>query len=214
MKLVLLGPPGAGKGTHAKRLSDRYGIVHISTGDIFRANLKNGTPLGLKAKTYMDAGALVPDELTTDLVLDRLNQPDCENGYILDGFPRNLAQAEALTRALAAAGDQIDAALNLTVDDEVIVHRMSGRRVCSVCGASYHIVSAPTRVPGVCDRCGGPVILRADDAPETVLHRLEVYHEQTEPIVGYYRDLGKEIQIDAAQTVDRVFEDLVAALGE
>ncbi len=214
MKLILLGPPGAGKGTHAKKLSDTYGIVHISTGDIFRANLKHGTELGLRAKAYMEAGALVPDELTVDLVLDRLTWPDCEKGYILDGFPRNPAQAEALTKALEAKGEEIDYALNLMVDDDVIVRRMAGRRVCSVCGASYHVTGAPTKVPGICDRCGGPVVQRADDAPETVLTRLAVYHEQTEPIVAYYRALGKEVQIDAAQPMDRVFADLTAFLGE
>lgn len=214
MKLVLLGPPGAGKGTHAKRLADKYQLPHISTGDIFRANISQGTELGKKAKAYMDAGGLVPDELTVDLVMDRLSQADCERGYILDGFPRTTNQAECLTKALAARGEEIDYAINLTVEDSLILDRMSGRRVCKQCGASYHIVNIPTKVEGVCDRCGGEVVQRADDKPETVAKRLEVYHEQTEPIVAYYRSLGKEAPIDGAQKPDDVFEALVKLLGE
>lgn len=214
MKLVLLGPPGAGKGTHAKRLMDKYGIPHISTGDIFRMNIKNGTELGRKAVAYMDKGLLVPDELTVDLVLDRLTEEDCRNGYILDGFPRNLFQAQALTEALAAKGEEIDYAINLMIEDEKIISRMSGRRVCSVCGASYNVNALPTKVEGICDRCGGPVVQRADDKPETVLSRLEVYHEQTEPIVAYYRECGKEAPIDSSQPMDKVFADLTALLGD
>ena len=214
MKIVLLGAPGAGKGTHATRLSDDYSIPHISTGDIFRANLKNGTELGLKAKSYMDQGLLVPDELTVDLVLDRLKQDDCENGWILDGFPRNLFQAEALTKALAEEGDEIDYAINLIVDDEVIAQRMSGRLVCSGCGFSYNTNGLMPKVDGVCDRCGAPVVRRADDAPETVLKRLAVYHEQTEPIAAYYRSLGKEAQIDGALPKDETYALLTGLLGE
>lgn len=214
MKLVLLGAPGAGKGTHAKRLMDKYGIPHISTGDIFRMNLKEGTELGKKAKTYMDQGLLVPDELTVDLVLDRLKQADCRNGYILDGFPRNLFQAAALTEALKAEGEEIDYAIHLMIEDSLIVDRMAGRRVCSVCGASYNVKGAPTKVPGICDRCGGPVVQRDDDKPETVLNRLAVYHEQTEPIVGYYRSLGKEAPIDASRSMDEVFGQLLKLLGD
>lgn len=214
MKLVLLGAPGAGKGTHAKRLADKYGIPHISTGDIFRANLKNGTELGKKAKSYMDQGLLVPDELTVDLVLDRINQADCEKGYILDGFPRNLFQAEALTKALAEKNEEIDWAVHLMIDDSLIVDRMSARRVCSQCGASYSITVAPPKTEGICDRCGGPVVLRDDDKPETVLKRLGVYHEQTEPIVGYYRSLNKELQIDSTLSMDEVFAQIVERLGD
>lgn len=212
MKIVLLGAPGAGKGTHATRLSDDYGIPHISTGDIFRANLKNGTELGLKAKSYMDQGLLVPDELTVDLVLDRLKQDDCKNGWILDGFPRNLFQAEALTKALADEGG-IDYAIHLTIEDEQIVKRMAGRRVCSVCGASYNMNGLMPLVDGVCDRCGGPVVQRADDAPETVLKRLAVYHEQTEPIVEYYRGIGKETPVDGSLPMDETYALLTALLG-
>ena len=214
MKLVLLGPPGAGKGTHAKRLVDKYQLPHISTGDIFRANISQGTELGNKAKAYMDAGGLVPDELTVDLVMDRLSQADCEKGYILDGFPRTTNQAECLTRALAARGEEIDYAINLIVEDGLILDRMSGRRVCKQCGASYHIVNIPTKKEGVCDRCGGEVVQRADDKPETVAKRLAVYHEQTEPIVAYYRSLGKEAPIDGARKPDDVFDALVKLLGE
>ncbi len=214
MKIVLLGAPGAGKGTHATRLADDYGIPHISTGDIFRANIKNGTELGLKARSYMDQGLLVPDELTVDLVLDRLKQDDCRRGWILDGFPRNLFQAEALTAALAKEGSEIDFAIHLTIADEQIVKRMSGRRVCSVCGASYNTNGLMPRVATVCDRCGGPVVQRADDAPETVLKRLAVYHEQTEPIVGYYRSLGKEAPVDGSLPMDETYAQLTALLGD
>ena len=210
MKIVLLGAPGAGKGTHAQYLSDKYEIPHISTGDIFRANLKNGTPLGLKAKAYMDRGELVPDELTVDLVLDRLTQEDCANGYILDGFPRNLFQADALTKALAEKGEEIDHAIHFVISEEAIIRRMSGRRVCPVCGATYHVVGMPTKVEGICDRCGSEVIQREDDKPATVLKRLEVYREQTEPIVGYYRERGKEERIDSSQPL----EDVRRALDE
>ena len=214
MKIVLLGAPGAGKGTHAQYLSDKYEIPHISTGDIFRANLKNGTPLGLKAKAYMDRGELVPDELTVDLVLDRLTQEDCENGYILDGFPRNLFQAEALTKALAEKGEEIDHAIHFVISEEAIIRRMSGRRVCPVCGATYNVVGMPTKVEGICDRCGSEVIQREDDKPATVLKRLEVYREQTEPIVGYYRERGKEERIDSARPLEEVREALDELLKE
>ena len=214
MKIVLLGAPGAGKGTHAQYLSDKYEIPHISTGDIFRANLKNGTPLGLKAKAYMDRGELVPDELTVDLVLDRLTQEDCENGYILDGFPRNLFQAEALTKALAEKGEEIDHAIHFVISEEAIIRRMSGRRVCPVCGATYNVVGMPTKVEGICDRCGSEVIQREDDKPATVLKRLEVYREQTEPIVGYYRERGKEERIESARPLEEVREALDKLLKE
>ena len=214
MKIVLLGAPGAGKGTHAQFLSDKYEIPHISTGDIFRANLKAGTPLGLQARSYMEQGLLVPDSLTVDLVLDRLEAPDCENGYILDGFPRNLFQAEALTKALAEKGEEIDYAIHFVIEDEAIIRRMSGRRVCEKCGATYNIHGMAPKVEGICDRCGGAVVMRKDDAPETVLKRLEVYREQTEPIVAYYRELGKEAIIDSDQPLEEVRAELTALLGE
>ena len=213
MKIVMLGAPGAGKGTQAEMIAEKYSIPHISTGDIFRANIKNGTELGKKAKAYMDAGNLVPDELTVDLVLDRLKQDDCRNGWILDGFPRNLFQAEALTKAMADEGG-IDYAIHLTIEDEQIVKRMAGRRVCSVCGASYNTNGLMPKVDGVCDRCGGPVVQRADDAPETVLKRLAVYHEQTEPIVEYYREIGKEAPVDGSLPMDETYALLTALLGE
>ena len=214
MKIVLLGAPGAGKGTHAQFLSDKYEIPHISTGDIFRANLKAGTPLGLQARSYMEQGLLVPDSLTVDLVLDRLEAPDCENGYILDGFPRNLFQAEALTKALAERGEEIDYAIHFVIEDEAIIRRMSGRRVCERCGATYNIHGMAPKVEGICDRCGGAVVMRKDDAPETVLKRLEVYREQTEPIVAYYRELGKEAIINSDQPLEEVRAELTALLGE
>ena len=183
MKIIMLGAPGAGKGTQAKQIADKYHIPHISTGDIFRANIKNGTELGNKAKQYMDQGLLVPDELTCDLVMDRIKQDDCENGFVLDGFPRTIPQAEALTAALEKINEKMDYAIDVDVPDENIVNRMSGRRACLNCGATYHIVSIPTKVEGICDRCGQPVVLRDDDKPETVQKRLTVYHEQTQPLI-------------------------------
>ena len=211
MKIIMLGAPGAGKGTQAKMLADRYGIPHVSTGDIFRANIKEGTELGKKAKAYMDAGELVPDELTVDLLIDRISKADCEKGYILDGFPRTLNQAKKLTEALAADGD-IDFAVNVDVPDEAIIVRMSGRRVCPACGASYHIVNIPTKVEGICDRCGEKVVQRKDDNPETVQNRLDVYHAQTQPLIDYYKKLGTEVDIDGTLPMMGVFEAIVARL--
>ena len=186
MKIIMLGAPGAGKGTQAKKIAAKYNIPHISTGDIFRANIKNGTELGKKAKTYMDQGLLVPDDLVVDLVVDRVGQDDCERGYVLDGFPRTIPQAEALTKALADMGQKVDYAIDVDVPDENIVRRMSGRRACVGCGATYHVVYAPTKKEGICDTCGGELILRDDDKPETVQKRLNVYHEQTQPLIDYY----------------------------
>ncbi len=214
MKIILMGAPGAGKGTHARFLSEKYDIPQIATGDIFRANLREKTPLGLEAKHYMDQGLLVPDELTTNMVLSRLQEEDCRNGYILDGFPRNLNQARALTEALAALGQEIDFVIHLEIEQDVILHRMEGRRVCERCGASYNLKSLPPRVEGVCDYCGGAVVQRPDDAPETVLKRLDVYHEQTAPILDYYRELGKEAQVDSGASIDEVRAALIAILGE
>ena len=214
MKIILMGAPGAGKGTHARFLSEKYNIPQIATGDIFRANLREKTPLGLEAKTYMDQGLLVPDELTTNMVLDRLEEEDCKNGYILDGFPRNLNQARALTEALAAKGDAIDHVIHLEIEQDIILHRMEGRRVCERCGASYNIKSLPPRREGICDYCGGAVVQRPDDVPETVLKRLDVFHEQTAPIIEYYRQLGKEARVDSGGTIEEVRAELVGILGE
>ncbi len=214
MKIVMLGAPGAGKGTQAKMIVEKYGIPQISTGDIFRANIKNGTELGKKAKTYMDQGALVPDELVVDLVVDRLSQDDCKNGYVLDGFPRTIPQAEALTAALAAQGEKLDYAIDVEVPDENIVNRMSGRRACVNCGGTYHIVFNPTKVEGICDACGGKLILRDDDKPETVQHRLSVYHAQTQPLIDYYNAEGILKAVDGTKNMADVFADITAILGE
>ena len=214
MKIIMLGAPGAGKGTQAKKIAAKYGIPHISTGDIFRANIKNGTELGKKAKTYMDQGLLVPDELVVDLVVDRVSQDDCTKGYVLDGFPRTIPQAEALDKALEAKGQKMDYAIDVDVPDENIVNRMSGRRACLNCGATYHIVSIPTKVEGICDRCGSPVVLRDDDKPETVQKRLSVYHEQTQPLIDYYTKQGVLKTVDGTAALDKVFQAIVEILGE
>ena len=213
MKIIMLGAPGAGKGTQAKQIADKYSIPHISTGDIFRANLKAGTELGKKAKEYMDQGLLVPDELTCDLVMDRFSQDDCKNGFVLDGFPRTIPQAEALDAALTKIGQKMDYAVDVDVPDENIINRMSGRRACLNCGATYHIVSIPTKVEGVCDRCGSPVVLRDDDQPETVKKRLEVYHAQTQPLIDYYKKQNILKSVDGTQPMEEVFRAIVEILG-
>lgn len=214
MKIIMLGAPGAGKGTQAKQIADKYSIPHISTGDIFRANIKNGTELGKKAKEYMDQGFLVPDELTCDLVMDRIKQDDCTNGFVLDGFPRTIPQAEALDAALEKINEKMDFAIDVDVPDENIVKRMSGRRACLNCGATYHIVSIPTKVEGICDRCGSPVVLRDDDKPETVQKRLTVYHEQTQPLIDYYTKSGTLKEVDGTIDINDVFAEIVKILGE
>lgn len=214
MKIIMLGAPGAGKGTQAKMIAAKYGIPHISTGDIFRANIKNGTELGAKAKEYMDKGLLVPDELVVDLVIDRFKEPDCEKGYVLDGFPRTIPQAEALDKALTAIGESVDYAINVEVPDENIVRRMGGRRACVGCGATYHIVYSPTKVAGKCDTCGGDLIIRDDDKPETVQNRLAVYHEQTQPLIDYYTKKGIIAEVDGTQDMNDVFAAIVKILGE
>ena len=214
MNIVMLGAPGAGKGTQAKMIAAKYSIPHISTGDIFRANIKNGTELGKKAKEYMDQGLLVPDELTCDLVVDRISQADAANGYVLDGFPRTIPQAEALTNALKARGQKIDHAIDVDVPDENIVSRMSGRRACVACGGTYHIVFNAPKKEGICDACGGELVLRADDKPETVQKRLNVYHEQTQPLIDYYQAAGALSEVDGTQDIDIVFADIVKILGE
>ena len=213
MKLIMLGAPGAGKGTQAKKIAEKYQIPHISTGDIFRANIKNGTELGNKAKSYMDQGHLVPDELTCDLVVDRINQEDCKNGYVLDGFPRTIPQAEALKAALDKMGETIDYAIDVEVPDENIIDRMSGRRACVACGGTYHIKYNPTKKEGICDACGGELILRDDDKPETVKQRLEVYHTQTQPLIDYYTKEGILKEVDGTQDLQKVFDDITAILG-
>ncbi len=214
MKLIMLGAPGAGKGTQAKKIAEKYGIPHISTGDIFRANIKQGTELGKKAKTYMDQGLLVPDELVVDLVVDRVNQDDCTNGYVLDGFPRTIPQAEALDKALAALEQKVDYAIDVDVPDENIVKRMGGRRACVGCGATYHLEYAPTKVEGICDVCGKELILRDDDKPETVQKRLNVYHEQTQPLIDYYTKAGILKTVDGTVDINDVFKAIVDILGE
>mgnify|MGYP006070274763 FL=1 len=213
MRIIMLGAPGAGKGTQAKKIAEKYGIPHISTGDIFRANIKNGTELGAKAKEYMDKGLLVPDELVCDLVVDRIQQDDCKNGFILDGFPRTIPQAEALTNALSAIGQNMDFAIDVDVPDENIIHRMSGRRACVGCGATYHIVYNPTKVENICDVCGEKLILRDDDKPETVKKRLNVYHEQTQPLIDYYQTQGILRTVDGTKDMDEVFADILKVLG-
>ncbi len=208
MKIVMLGAPGAGKGTQAKRLAVKYEIPHISTGDIFRANIKNGTELGKKAKVYMDQGLLVPDELVVDLVIDRFKEPDCRRGYVLDGFPRTIPQAKALDEALAKNSDAIEYAIDVDVPDENIIRRMSGRRACTSCGATYHMVTIPPKKEGICDVCGAELVLRADDKPETVEKRLKVYHEQTQPLIDYYQSRNILISVDGTRDMEEVFEEI------
>ena len=213
MKIIMLGAPGAGKGTQAKMIASKYGIPHISTGDIFRANIKNGTELGAKAKQYMDKGELVPDELVVDLIMDRFKEDDAKNGYVLDGFPRTIPQAEALDKALSAAGEDIDFAINVEVPDENIINRMSGRRACVGCGATYHIKYNAPKLEGICDTCGKELILRDDDKPETVKNRLEVYHNQTQPLIDYYEKKGKLKEVDGTVDMNDVFNAITDILG-
>ena len=213
MKIIMLGAPGAGKGTQAKMIADKYGVPHVSTGDIFRANIKNGTELGKEAKKYMDQGLLVPDELTVKILLDRVAQADCKNGYVLDGFPRTIPQAEVLDRALNELGDKIDYAIDVDVPDENIINRMSGRRACLACGATYHIVHVPPKKEGICDRCGKELVLRDDDKPETVKNRLEVYHKQTQPLIEFYTNQGILKTVDGTQDMNDVFAAIVSILG-
>ena len=213
MKIIMLGAPGAGKGTQAKQIAAKYEIPHISTGDIFRANIKNNTELGQKAKSFMDQGLLVPDELVVDLVVDRVKAEDCQNGYVLDGFPRTIPQAEALSAALAKNGEKVDFAINVEVPDENIINRMSGRRACLACGATYHIVHIPTKVEGICDKCQAELVLRDDDKPETVKKRLDVYHEQTQPLIDYYTNAGVLHEVDGTKDMEDVFNAIVDVLG-
>lgn len=213
MKIVMLGAPGAGKGTQAKRIAAKFSIPHISTGDIFRANIKNNTPLGAKAKSYMDKGELVPDELVIELIMDRFAQDDCVNGYVLDGFPRTIPQAEELDKALKSVNDNLDYAIDVEVPDDNIINRMSGRRACVNCGATYHIVHNPPKVENECDTCNGELILRDDDKPETVKNRLDVYHTQTEPLLKYYTEKGILYIVDGTQDMDTVFDSICKIVG-
>ena len=213
MKIIMLGAPGAGKGTQAKMIADKYGVPHISTGDIFRANIKNGTELGMEAKKYMDQGLLVPDELTVRILLDRVAQDDCKNGYVLDCFPRTIPQAEVLDSELTKLGDHIDYAINVDVPDENIVKRMSGRRACLTCGATYHIEHVPPKKEGICDVCGSELVLRDDDKPETVKNRLNVYHEQTQPLIDFYTEKGVLKTVDGTVPMEEVFAAITAILG-
>ena len=212
MKIIMLGAPGAGKGTQAKMIADKYDIPHISTGDIFRANIKEGTPLGMEAKQYMDKGLLVPDELTVKILLDRVAKKDCQNGYVLDGFPRTIPQAEVLDKALDERGDRIDHAIDVDVPDENIVKRMGGRRACLSCGATYHIEHVPPKQEGICDVCGQKLVLRDDDKPETVQNHLNVYHEQTQPLIDFYRNKGILKTVDGTKDKEEVFEAIEAVL--
>ncbi len=214
MKVIMLGAPGAGKGTQAKMIAEKYSIPHISTGDIFRANIKNGTDLGKEAKTYIDAGKLVPDELTVKILLDRVKEDDCKDGYVLDGFPRTIPQAEVLENALKELNDSVDFAINVDVPDENIVRRMGGRRACLSCGATYHIEHIPPKKEGICDKCGAELVLRDDDKPETVLNRLKVYHEQTQPLIDFYEKKGILKNVDGTVDMKDVFKAITDILGE
>lgn len=212
MKIIMLGAPGAGKGTQAKMIAEKYAVPHVSTGDIFRANIKNGTELGTEAKKYMDQGLLVPDELTVKILLDRVAQEDCQNGYVLDGFPRTIPQAEVLERALNEIGDKIDYAINVDVPDENIIRRMGGRRACLFCGATYHVEHIPPKKEGICDICGKELVLRDDDKPETVKNRLDVYHKQTQPLIDFYQAKGILRTVDGTVDMKDVFAAITAIL--
>lgn len=213
MRIIMLGAPGAGKGTQAIILAEKLNIPHISTGDIFRANIKNGTELGKKAKEFMDKGLLVPDELTVDLVKDRIQKDDCNNGFILDGFPRTIPQAEFLDNSMKNMGIELDAVLNVDVKDEVILNRLSGRRTCPACGATFHISFNKPKVEGICDACGAKLMQRDDDKEETILQRLDTYHNQTEPLVEYYTSKGKLVTADGHGTLEETIKEVQKALG-
>jgi adenylate kinase len=213
VNIVLMGLPGAGKGTQAEKIVDKYGIPHISTGDMFRAAIKGGTELGLKAKSFMDNGDLVPDEVTIGIVRERLSKEDCEKGFLLDGFPRTVAQAEALENILADLGKKMNYVININVDKDILMERLTGRRICKECGATYHLVFNPPTEEGVCDRCGGELYQRADDNEETVQNRLDVNIKQTQPLLAYYEDKGYLKNIDGQQDIHRVFDDIDELLG-
>ena len=213
MKIIMLGAPGAGKGTQAKMIAEKYSVPHVSTGDIFRANIKNGTELGKEAKKYMDQGLLVPDELTVKILLDRVAQDDGKNGYVLDGFPRTIPQAQVLDKALSELDDAIDYAINVDVPDENIIRRMGGRRACLTCGATYHVEHIPPKKEGICDACGSELVLRDDDKPETVKNRLDVYHKQTQPLIDFYEAKGILKSVDGTVPMEDVFAAITEILG-
>ncbi|MDQ0156979.1 adenylate kinase [Robertmurraya andreesenii] len=213
MNLVLMGLPGAGKGTQAEKIVEKYAIPHISTGDMFRAAMKEGTELGLKAKSYMDQGALVPDEVTIGIVRERLSKEDCQKGFLLDGFPRTVPQAEALESILSDLGKRLDYVLNIEVDREILMERLTGRRICKSCGSTYHLVFNPPAQEGVCNRCGGELYQRADDNAETVQNRLQVNIEQAQPLLDFYETKGYLRNIDGQQDITKVFDDIDSLLG-
>jgi adenylate kinase len=213
MNLVLLGPPGAGKGTQATKIAEKYNIPHISTGDIFRKNVKEGTPLGKKAQEYMSKGELVPDDLVIELVEDRLTDDDCKGGFLLDGFPRTVYQAEKFDVYLKEKNSAIDKVLDIDVEKDILIDRMIGRRVCKNCGATYHVKNMPPKKEGICDVCGGEIYQRADDTLETVSNRLQVYLEQTSPLIDYYEKAGNIAHINGAGALDKVFSKIVEVLG-
>ena len=212
LRAVLLGPPGAGKGTQAAKVIEKYNVPHISTGDIFRANIKEGTELGKKAKGYMDEGKLVPDELVVNLVTDRLQKDDCKEGFLLDGFPRTIFQAEQLDKFLSENGQKLDIVLNFKVRKDVLIERIAGRRVCKSCGASFHVVNVPPKKEGICDVCGGELFQRKDDNRETVENRINVYESETAPLIGYYEKQGVLVDFDGEKSHEEVFADVVKAI--
>ncbi len=214
LRTILLGPPGAGKGTQAVKIVEKYNIPHISTGDIFRENIKNQTELGKRAKAYMDRGELVPDELVVEIATDRLTKDDCKNGFLLDGFPRTIFQAEKLDEFLTQRGEKLDKVINIDVEKDALVKRITGRRVCKSCGASYHVVNIPPKKDGICDLCSGELIQRADDTEETVLNRIDVYNKQTKPLVDYYDKAGVIINIDGNKDLDDVLADIIKGLEQ
>ncbi len=214
LRTVLLGPPGAGKGTQAVKIVEKYNIPHISTGDIFRENIKNGTELGKKAQEYMNKGELVPDDLVIDLATSRLLEDDCKNGFLLDGFPRTVYQAEKLDEFLDAHSMKLDKVIDIEVEKEELITRLTGRRVCKKCGASYHVVNIPPKKEGICDICGGELFQRDDDTVETVENRIEVYNEQTMPLVDYYKKADNIVTIDGALPLETVFAEIVKSIGE
>ncbi len=212
MRLVLLGPPGVGKGTQASSIVKKYGVPHISTGDIFRANIKNGTKLGLEAKSYMDKGLLVPDELVVSIVKDRLAQDDCKDGFLLDGFPRTIEQADSLDQSLSESGIKLDKVINLSADKDILLERVVGRRICRTCGATYHIKFNPPKVDGICDLDQGELYQREDDTEETVSTRIEVYGKETRPLIDYYTNKDLLLDIDGTQPIEQIFEIIVKSL--
>jgi adenylate kinase len=214
MNLVLMGLPGAGKGTQAEKIIDKYAIPHISTGDMFRAAIKEETELGLKAKSFMDKGELVPDEVTIGIVRERLSKDDCKNGFLLDGFPRTVAQAEALENILSSLGKRLDYVINIEVDREILTERLTGRRICENCGATYHLVFNPPKTEGVCDKCGGPLYQRSDDNAETVGNRLDVNMKQTRPLLDFYEEKGYLRNVNGQQDIHQVFADIDQLLGQ